>query len=127
MTIGPEGHLPANTDANDPIADTIATRERTGNVRRIVIYAGDYLNRLSGESIERECRRRLNDGADEIVVNFSRTEVVNSIGISILTGVIDAAAMANARVIFTEVNEYTAELFEILGLTRHIELYCKKD
>ena len=56
---------------------------------RSVIFAGDYLNKLSGEQIEYECKRRLEAGCKELVVNFSKTEIVNSIGISILLGVID--------------------------------------
>lgn len=87
-----------------------------------VVYAGDYLNKLTGESVERECRRKLREGASEIVVNFSRTELVNSIGVSILLGVIDAAESNGARVVFADVNENTAELFEMLGITRHVRI-----
>lgn len=87
-----------------------------------VVYAGDYLNKLTGESVERECRRKLSEGASEIVVNFSRTELVNSIGVSILLGVIDAAESNGARVVFAGVNESTAELFEMLGITRHVQI-----
>lgn len=89
---------------------------------RAVVYAGDYLNKLTGESVERECRRKISEGATEIVVNFSRTELVNSIGVSILLGVIDAAQSNGARVVFTDVNENTAELFDMLGVTRHVKI-----
>ena len=51
---------------------------------RSVIFAGDYLNKLSGERIERECRRQLEAGCRALVINFRETELVNSIGISIL-------------------------------------------
>lgn len=87
---------------------------------RSVIYAGDYLNKLSGEKIEHECRRSLSMGCKEIIVNFSQTEIVNSIGISILLGLIDTAANNGARVIFSEMNDTTIELFEMLGLTKHV-------
>ena len=87
---------------------------------RSVIYAGDYLNKLSGEQIEYECRRRIEAGCKELVVNFSRTEIVNSIGISILLGMIDIASQSGASVVFSEMNENTVELFEMLGLTRHV-------
>jgi len=87
-----------------------------------VVHAGDYLNKLSGESVERECRERIAEGARELILNFSRTEIVNSIGVSILLGVIDAARSSGAHVVFTGVNEGTAELFEMLGLTNHVEL-----
>ena len=56
-----------------------------------IIYASDYLNKLSGERIERECKRQLELGCTALVINFRDTELVNSIGVSILMGVIDAA------------------------------------
>jgi len=87
-----------------------------------VVYAGDYLNKLTGESVERECRRKIAEGATQLVVNFSKTELVNSIGVSILLGVIDAAKTNGASVTFADVNEDTAELFEMLGLTKHVRL-----
>ena len=84
-----------------------------------VVYADDYLNKLTGEKIERECRQRLEEGCTELVVDFSNTEIVNSIGVSILLGVIDSAANAGAKVVFSEVNETTVELFDMLGVSRH--------
>ena len=89
---------------------------------KAIVYAGDYLNKLSGETIERECRRRLQAGAKTLVVNFAETEIVNSIGVSILLGVIDAAQNAGAEVVFSEVKDETIELFEMLGLTNHVTL-----
>ena len=87
-----------------------------------VVFAGDYLNKLSGEKIERECRRRLEAGCKTLIVNFSETEIVNSIGVSILLGVIDAANDANAKVVFSDINDDTIELFEMLGLTNHVTM-----
>lgn len=86
------------------------------------VYASNYLNKLSGEKIERECRRQIEAGCDTLIVNFAGTEIVNSIGISILLGVIDAARDAGAKIVFSEVNEDTIELFEMLGLTNHVEV-----
>jgi anti-anti-sigma regulatory factor len=89
-------------------------------VDRSVIFADSYLNKLSGEHIEYECRRRLDTGCKELEVNFSKTEIVNSIGISILLGVIDTAANKGTKVVFSEVNDETVELFQMLGLTNHV-------
>lgn len=87
-----------------------------------VIYAGDYLNKLSGERIERECRQQLAAGCRALVINFRDTGLVNSIGVSILLGVIDAAEVTGAQLIFSDVNKTTVELFDLLGLTRHVAL-----
>jgi anti-anti-sigma factor len=87
-----------------------------------VVYAGDYLNRLSGEKIERECRRQLGSGCRALVIDFSDTKLVNSIGISILLGIIDVAEKNGAQVVFSDVNHQTVELFNMLGLTRYVVL-----
>lgn len=87
-----------------------------------VIYASDYLNKLSGERIERECRRQLDSGRRVLIINFRDTELINSIGVSILVGVIDAAEQSSAQLIFSDVNNHTANLFEMLGLTRHVQI-----
>ena len=87
-----------------------------------VVYASDYLNKLTGEKIELECRRQLNSGCRALVIDFSDTELVNSIGISILLGIIDVAQKSGARIVFSDVNNQTVQLFEMLGLTRHVVL-----
>ena len=87
-----------------------------------IIYASDYLNKPSGERIERECKRQIDSGCQTLVIDFAGTELVNSIGISILLGVIDVAEKSGARVIFSDVNSQTIQLFEMLGLTRHVAL-----
>src|SRR5882762_10918448 len=85
-----------------------------------IIYASDYLNKLSGERIERECRKQLESGCRALVINFKDTELVNSIGVSILLGVIDAAGNVGAKLVFSDVNNHTVQLFGMLGLTRHV-------
>jgi len=87
-----------------------------------VVYASDYLNKLTGEKIERECRRQLDCGCRALVIDFSDTRLVNSIGVSILLGIIDVAEKSGARIAFAEVNNETVQLFEMLGLTRHVVL-----
>ncbi len=102
--------------------NTIITIPAETSGETATVHAGNYLNKLSGESVERECRQRLAEGAKTLVLDFSETEIVNSIGISILTGVIDAAQDFGAKLVFAEVKEETAELFDELGLTMHVEI-----
>jgi anti-anti-sigma regulatory factor len=65
---------------------------------------------------------QLDSGCRALVIDFSDTELVNSIGISILLGIIDIAEKSGALVVFSDVNNETAQLFEMLGLTRHVVL-----
>ena len=87
-----------------------------------VVYAGDYVNKMSGQRIERECLTRMERGCRALVISFRDTELVNSIGVSILLGVIDAAERRGARVAFSNVSVHTLKLFELLGLTRLVVL-----
>ncbi len=86
------------------------------------VFANEYLNKISGEKIEFECKRQIDAGCKTLIVNFKDTEIVNSIGVSILLGVIDAASNSGAEVVFSDVNEDTGHLFEMLGLTNHVKI-----
>jgi anti-anti-sigma factor len=105
--------------------ETPVRSKRVGEVA--VVHASDYLNKLSGERIERECRRRLEEGCGALVVDFQQTGMVNSIGVSILLGVIDAAERAAATVVFSSVKDQTVQIFDLLGLTRHVRLARDED
>ena len=87
-----------------------------------VIYPGHYLNQLRGESIELQCQTLLARGVRRIVINFEETELVNSIGISILLGVIEAVNNASGKLVLSNLNSSNRELFEMLGLMSHVEM-----
>ncbi len=83
-----------------------------------VVYAGDYVNKMSGQRIERECKLNLEKGCRALVINFRDTELVNSIGVSILLGIVDIAERRGARLVFTNLNRHNLKLFDLLGLSR---------
>jgi anti-anti-sigma factor len=87
-----------------------------------IVYAGDYVNKMGGQRIERECLTRIERGCRALIINFRDTELVNSIGVSILLGVIDEAERCGARIAFSNVSLHTLKLFELLGLTRLVVL-----
>ena len=86
----------------------------------VIIYVTSYLNRLAGERIERECRRNLKAGCQAVILDFRQMGLVNSVGISILLGIIGAARDRGAQLIFCAVGEQNLELFEMMGLTKHV-------
>lgn len=87
-----------------------------------VIYPGLYLNQLRGERIENQCQEFLAAGVRRIVINFEETELINSIGISILLGVIESVNHAQGSLVLSNLNASNRELFEMLGLMSHIEM-----
>jgi anti-anti-sigma factor len=104
----------------EPLAEPPAATQPGGGVE--VVYAGDYVNKMSGHRIERACLTRMERGCRALVINFRDTELVNSIGVSILLGVIDEAERRGTRVAFSNVGLHTLKLFELLGLTRLVVL-----
>ena len=87
-----------------------------------VIYPGPYLNQLRGERIERRCLEMLHDGIRNLVINFEGTELINSIGISLLLGVIEAVDESEGKIILTNLNNSNRELFEVLGILSRVEI-----
>src|SRR5215212_6284851 len=110
---------------SDSLAQSPTPSEASGEVS--VVYAGDYVNKMSGHRIERECLARMERGCRALVINFRDTELVNSIGVSILLGVIDEAERRGARVAFASVSPHTLKLFELLGLTRLVVLADREE
>ena len=87
-----------------------------------VIYPGPYLNQLRGEGIESRCQELLEQGVRRIVINFEETELINSIGISILLSVIEAVNDAEGVLVLSNLNTSNRELFEMLGLMSHVRV-----
>ena len=90
--------------------------------KQAVVNASNYFNKASGEAIERECKIKLQEGCDELVLNFSETELVNSVGVSILLGIIDSAKTLGTKVVFADVKQDTIDLFDMLGVSRHVTI-----
>lgn len=87
-----------------------------------VIYPGLYLNQLRGELIEERCHEMLAQSVRRIVINFEETELVNSIGISILLGVIEAVNEMSGELILSNLNASNRELFDMLGLFSYVRV-----
>jgi anti-anti-sigma factor len=87
-----------------------------------VLYPGPYLNQLRGELIEERCNELLASGVRRIIINLGSTELINSIGISILLGVIDAVNNAKGKLMLSNLSSSNRELFEMLGLLSHAEI-----
>ena len=92
-----------------------------------ILYPGPYLNQLRGESIERRCRDLLAGGVRRIVINFAETELINSIGVSILLGVIEAVNEARGTLVLSNLAPSNRELFEMLGLLAHVRVESSED
>ena len=81
-----------------------------------VIAPTGYLNALTGDRIDKVCDELVARGIQYIIINFSRVELINTIGISILVGVFEKVLKRQGIVYLTELTGTNREIFDVLGL-----------
>ena len=82
-----------------------------------VIRPVGYLNALTGDQIDKVCAELIGRGVRYFIINFSGVSMVNTIGISILVGLIDKVTERDGMVYFTELGATDRQIFEVLNLT----------
>src|SRR5512144_2271934 len=103
---------------------TFATQ--TGDGRALIRTRG-YLSRTAGEQLENEIVQLLGKGLRRFVVNLRETDLINSVGISILIGVIERVRGEGGNLAFSELTPVNEEIFRIMGLHRHARLLRADD
>lgn len=88
-----------------------------------IVYSDNYLNALEGEKLEEECEELLGKGFKKVVIDFKNTEFVNSIGISILIGIMEKVRENDGKLLFSSLRKGSMDAFEMLGLTKYVPIY----
>lgn len=88
-----------------------------------VVYSDDYLNAVEGERLEDDCGELLKSGFRKVLIDFSRTELVNSIGISILIGIIEKVRESEGTLLFSSLRKTNVDAFKMLGLTKYVPIF----
>ncbi len=89
----------------------------------IVITVEGYINNLAGERILDEFNRWTAEGCRHFVLNLEKTQLVNSIGISILIEMIEKAQELQGSIAFCSLLPIIAKTFKIMGLTQYAQVY----
>ena len=89
----------------------------------VVVYTDNYLNDIEGEKLEDTCDVFLNKGKRKIVIDFTSTELVNSIGISILVGIMEKVKKKNGVLFFSSLKKVNSDIFNMLGLAKFITIF----
>lgn len=88
-----------------------------------VITPSGYLNALTGDHIDKVCEQLVDRQFKYFIINFSRVELINTIGISILVGIIEKVRTQQGRVYFAELDATNRDIFEVLSLST-VALIC---
>ncbi len=93
----------------------------------VILYPHDYINDIEGEKLEEMCDSFLAKGVKKVVIDFSGTEMVNSIGVSILIGVIERIKDKKGVILFSGLKKVNRDIFDIVGLTKLIPIFGSED
>ncbi len=82
-----------------------------------------YINDLGAERLEQISEQFLGKGTKKLVVNFSDVQYINTIGISIFTGIVQKALDYKSLLCFTNMKKVHREVFETVGLIKHVKVF----
>lgn len=88
-----------------------------------VLHPHGYLNNIVAERLEKECSGLLKKGVRKILLNFNDIEYINSIGISILLGVINGIKVSDGELCFSNLSNLHDETFEMIGLKGYMRVF----
>lgn len=102
------------------------TAKRDRNFRElgdcVVLYADEYMNDIEAEKLEELCDVFLKRGVRKLIIDFSQTGLINSIGISILVGIMDKLKGSEGVLLFSGLKKVNHDIFNMLGLAKFVPI-----
>jgi anti-anti-sigma factor len=100
--------------------------ELTLSVRReneyAVLATEGYINNIGAEKIANTCYQLMSEGYKKFILNFEKSRVINSIGISILIEIIEKIIEIKGFLIFCCLTPTIAKTFKIMGLAQYADI-----
>lgn len=88
-----------------------------------VVYPRGYLNGATGEKLDRVCGDLLQQGNDRIVINFSRTETINTMGVANLVAVLEKVGRDRGAVCFSDLLPTNRRMLDVLDISRGVLVF----
>lgn len=82
----------------------------------LIIATSGYINNVGGEAIAREFNRNIGNGVSNVILNLTRSKVVNSIGMSFLIEIIEQLQETGGRMVFTNLDPSVEKMLSIMGI-----------
>ena len=93
----------------------------------LVLNTNGYLNNFGGEQIASLCLQKISEGQRKFLVNLEKTEMVNSIGVSILIEVIEELQGVNGKMAYCNLAPIVEKTFNIMGISKYAKLYTNEE
>jgi anti-anti-sigma regulatory factor len=85
----------------------------------ITIRARSYLNARSGDALAREFEEGLATGTRHFVIDFAETDIINSIGVSAIIGIIERLLQCRGTVRCANLSPVNEEIFGMMGILKY--------
>ncbi len=82
----------------------------------LLIRTSGYVNNSGGEKIASEFSKHFESGIKKVVLNFEKSKVVNSIGISFLIEIIEKLNDVQGKLMFSHLDPAVEKTLTIMGL-----------
>ena len=105
------------------MTETLTTAVERRNGLAVVSIQG-YINNQGGEQVAGVCYQLLDAGCTVLLLNLEGTEVVSSIGISILIEIVEKVMEVNGKLAFCCLTPTIEKTFEIVGLTEYAPIFA---
>lgn len=92
-----------------------------------VIRTDGYINNIGGEQVADTCNGLIDEGLHRLVLNLTKTNIVNSVGISILIEIMEQLEETGGSLAFCGVTPTIAKTFQIMRLTDFAALHDSEE
>ena len=90
--------------------------------KTLVLKTDGYINNAAGEKIVDEFSKHFSGGINKVIMDFEKTNVVNSIGISHIIDIVEKLLDINGKLIFTNLDPSIKQTFKTMGLFQFAEI-----
>lgn len=88
-----------------------------------VIQTQGYIDNQGGEQIAGAAYQLIGDGYRVLLLDLTRTAIINSIGLSILIEIVEKLNEVGGTLAFCGLTPTIAKTFDIVGLTQYATIY----
>lgn len=93
----------------------------------VIIGTEGYLNKDLGENIQEIALEHIEGGKNKIVINLKQSNIVNSIGASIIIELIEKLQEVDGEMVFCNLAPIIEKTFKIMGLTKYCKTFSSQD
>jgi len=100
---------------------SVDVQEKEGGV--VILRTHGYLNNLLGKEIISICEEKIAEGRTHFLIDFKDTQLVNSLGVSILLEVIQKLQMVEGALGSFNLSPMVNKTFIIMGLDQYSNVF----